>query len=138
MNAYEIIEHTADIGVKAYGIDLSEAFAHAAQGMFDIITDKSEIENKGTYGIELSAENLEELLVDWLGELLFLQGAENLVFGEFNVTVDEKNFCLSAIVSGEELTKEKHNIGTEIKAVTYHMLEIHRQDPCFVKVLFDI
>ena len=138
MKAYEIIEHTADIGAKAYGDSLSEAFAHAAQAMFDIITDTSQVENKGTYMIELSAENLEELLVDWLGELLFLQGAENLVFGTFEVTVDEKNSTLSAIVSGEELDREKHTIGTEIKAVTYHMLEIQREKPCFVKVLFDI
>jgi SHS2 domain-containing protein len=138
MKAYEIIEHTADIGVKAYGDTLSEAFAHAAQGMFDIITDTSQIKNKGTYRIELSAENLEELLVDWLGELLFLQGARNLVFGDFNVTVDEKNSKLSANVSGEELNSEKHTIGTEIKAVTYHMLEIRREKPCFVTVLFDI
>lgn len=138
MKAYEIIEHTADIGVKAYGNTLSEAFSHAAQGMFDIITDTSQIESKGTYRIELSAETLEELLVDWLGELLFLQGARNLVFGDFNVTVDEKNSKLSANVSGEELDSEKHTIGTEIKAVTYHMLEIHREEPFFVKVLFDI
>jgi len=138
MKAYDIIEHTADIGVKAYGNTLSEAFAHAAQGMFDIITDTSQIKNKGTYRIELSAENLEELLVDWLGELLFLQGARNLVFGTFEVTVDEKNSKLSAIVSGEELDSEKHTIGTEIKAVTYHMLEIRREKPCFVTVLFDI
>ena len=69
---------------------------------------------------------------------MFLQGAENLVFGTFEVTVDEKNSTLSAIVSGEELDREKHTIGTEIKAVTYHMLEIQREKPCFVKVLFDI
>lgn len=138
MNDYELIDHTADIGIKAYGDDLSEAFAHAAKGMFDIITDCSQIENKGEYQIELSADDLEQLLVDWLDELLYLQGAENLVFGEFNIIVDEYDSKLSATVFGEEFDTGKHKIGMEIKAVTYHMLEVHKGKSCFVKVLFDV
>lgn len=138
MKDYELIDHTADIGIKAYGENLSEAFAHAAKGMFDIITDSSQIESKGEYQIELSADELDQLLVDWLDELLYLQGAENLVFGEFNVSVDEEKGRISATVSGEEFNTEKHKIGMEIKAVTYHMLEVHKGNPCFVKVLFDV
>ena len=138
MKDYELIDHTADIGIKAYGDNLSEAFAHAAEGMFDIITDSSQIESKGEYKIELSSDDLEQLLVDWLDELLYLQGAENLVFGEFNVDVDEEKCKISATVLGEEFDTEKHKIGMEIKAVTYHMLEVHKGDPCFVKVLFDV
>ncbi len=138
MNDYELIDHTADIGIKAYGDDLSEAFAHAAKGMFDIITDSSQIESKGEYQIELSSDDLEQLLVDWLDELLYLQGAENLVFGEFRVSVDEEKPEISATVLGEEFDTDKHKIGMEIKAVTYHMLEVHKGDPCFVKVLFDV
>jgi SHS2 domain-containing protein len=138
MKDYELIDHTADIGVKAYGKNLSDAFAHAAKAMFDIITDSSEIENKGSYHIELSSDDLEQLVVDWLSELLFLQGAENLVFGSFDVDVDEEKFSLSAEVAGEPFDREKHQIGMEIKAVTYHMLEVRKNDLCIVKVLFDI
>ena len=138
MKPYELIDHTADIGLKAHGKNLSEAFAHAAKGMFDIITNSSKIESKGEYIIELSADSLEQLLVDWLSELLFLQGAENLVFGEFMVNVDEKRRILSAAVSGEEFDRVKHRSGMEIKAVTYHMLEVQCGSPCFVQVLFDI
>ena len=138
MKEYELIEHTADVGIKAFGTDLSEAFAHAAQGMFDIITDSSNIDSKGSYHIDLSADDLEQLLVDWLNELLFLQGAKNLVFGEFKVNIDEQDCTLSAKVSGENFDKRKHHMGTEIKAVTYHMLEVKRGNPCFVTVLFDI
>lgn len=138
MKEYEFFDHTADVGVKAFGKDLSEVFAHAAKGMFDIITDSSEITSKGTYKIELRANDLEQLLVDWLDELLFLQGAKNLVFGEFKVDVEEEECSLSATVSGEEFDKGKHKIGTEVKAVTYHMLEVHKNENCYVKVLFDI
>ena len=135
---YDVIEHTADVGIKAYGGDLSECFAHAAVGMFELISEKSFIEEKGAYQIDLSADDLEELLVDFLSELLFLHGSRNLIFGEIDVKVNVERCSLSAIVQGEELDLSKHKYGMEIKAVTYHMLEIHDREPFYVNVLFDI
>jgi SHS2 domain-containing protein len=136
MKQYELIEHTADVGVKAYGKTLSEAFTHAAEGMFDIITDESAIRPIGEYTIKLEAPDLEQLLVDWLSQLLFLNGAYNLVFGRFEVTLTGTS--LSAHVFGEKYDTKKHRMGVEIKAVTYHMLQVHEEDPLFVQVLFDI
>ncbi len=136
MKQYELIEHTADVCIKAYGKTVSETFENAAIGMFDIITDKSTIEPIGQYDIQLKAPDLEQLLVDWLSELLFLNGAKNLVFGTFDVIV-EKNH-LSAQVLGEEFDSPKHKKGVEIKAVTYHMLEVRNKKPYYVQVLFDI
>ena len=136
MKQYELIEHTADVCIKAYGKTVSETFKNAAIGMFDIITDKSTIEPVGQYNIQLKAPDLEQLLVDWLSELLFLNGAKNLVFGTFDVTIEENH--LSAHVFGEEFDSPKHKKGVEIKAVTYHMLEVHNKKPYYVQVLFDI
>jgi len=138
MKQYELIDHTADVAIKAYGKTLSEAFENAAKGMFDIITDNSEIENTGQYDIELEADNLEQLLVDWLSELLFLNSANNLVFGFFKVEMDEKKNKLSAKVFGEKFSISKHKAGAEIKAVTYHMLEVKNKKPYHIQVLFDI
>ena len=138
MKTYELIDHTADVGVKAYGKSLSEAFQNAAKGMFDIITDKSEIENIGQYNIKLEADDLEQLLVDWLSELLYIHSAKNIVFGFFKVDLDEKKKSLSATVFGEKLDMSKHKIGSEVKAVTYHMLEVKKSKPIYVQVLFDI
>ena len=138
MKTYELIDHTADIGVKAFGKNLSIAFENAAKGMFDIITDSSEIENIGQYDIELEAPDLEQLLVDWLSDLLFLNSAKNLVFGFFKVELDEEKNKLTAKVFGEKFNLSKHKIGAEIKAVTYHMLEVKKKRPFHVQVLFDI
>lgn len=138
MKTYELIDHTADVGVKAYGKTLSEAFENAAKGMFDIITDSSEIENIGQYDIELEAPDLEQLLVDWLSELLFLNSAKNIVFGFFKVELDDKKNKLSAKVFGEKFDISKHKAGAEIKAVTYHMLVVKKKKPFHVQVLFDI
>jgi len=138
MKKYDIIDHTADVGIKAYGKTLSESFENAAYGMFDIITDKSEIENTGQYDMELEADDLEQLLVDFLSELLFLNSAKNFVFGFFKVDLDEKRKKLSAKVFGEKFDFSKHKIGEEIKAVTYHMLDIKKNKKYKVQVLFDI
>jgi SHS2 domain-containing protein len=138
MKTYELVDHTADVGVKAYGKTLSEAFENAAKGMFDIITDSSEIESIGQYDIELEAPDLEQLIVDWLSELLYLNTARNQVFGFFKVELDEKKKKLSAKIFGEKFAIPKHKIGTEIKAVTYHMLEVSKKKPFHVQVLFDI
>ena len=138
MKTYELIDHTADVGLKAYGKTLSEAFENAAKGMFDIITDSSEIESIGQYNIGLDAPDLEQLLVDWLSELLFLNSAKNLVFGFFKIDIDEKNKQLTAKVFGEKFDLSKHKIGAEIKAVTYHILEVKKKKPFHVQVLFDI
>lgn len=138
MKPYELIEHTADIAIRAYGKSLSEAFEQAAKGMFDIITDKSEIETVGQYDISLDAPDMEQLLVDWLSELLFLHSTNNIVFGFFKVDLDEKENRLSAHVFGEPFNISKHKVGVEVKAVTYHMLEIRNKLPYHVQVLFDI
>jgi SHS2 domain-containing protein len=138
MKKYELIDHTADIAIKAYGKNLSEAFENAAKAMFDIITDNSEIESIGQYDIELEAPDLEQLLVDWLSELLYLNTARNLVFGFFKVELDDKNNKLKAKIFGDKFDLSKHKIGAEIKAVTYHMLSVRNKRPYNVQVLFDI
>jgi SHS2 domain-containing protein len=138
MKKYELIDHTADIGVKAFGSNLSECFENAAYAMFDIITENSEIESTGQYNIQLQADDPEQLLVDWLSELLYLHSAKNLVFGFFKVTLEDYNKKLSATVFGEKIDFSKHKISTEIKAVTYHMLEVRKKKPFHAQVLFDI
>jgi len=138
MKKYEVIEHTADIAIKAYGKNLSEAFENIAKSMFDIITDNSEIESVGQYDIELEAPDLEQLLVDWLSELLFLNTSQNLVFGFFKVELDEKKKHLIGHVFGDKYSISKYKIGVEVKAVTYHILEVRNKKPYHVQVLFDI
>ena len=139
MKTYELIEHTADVGIKAFGGSLSDCFANAAKGMFDIITDKSAVGSVGQYDITLTAPDIEQLLVDWLSELLFIHSAENIVFGSFNVAVNEKAHSLHAEVFGEPYNNQKHGYGVEVKAVTYHMLKIEKSPAGYVgQVIFDI
>jgi SHS2 domain-containing protein len=137
-NRYELIEHTADVGLRSFGSKISTCFEYAAKGMFDLITASSIIEDKGEYHIELKADDVEQLLVDFLNDLLFLHSSRNLVFGFFKVSIDIERCYLSAIVKGDEFDLSKYQYGMEIKAVTYHMLEVKKNKPYTVQVLFDI
>ncbi len=135
MKNYELIEHTADVGIRAFGSSLGEMFANAAKGMFNIILGDSDVEAKGEIEVRLESENLEELLVDWLSELLYIHEAEAWVFCDFDVVVEGSR--LKARVLGETFDSKKHRIETQIKAVTYHMLEVDEKKG-YVQVLFDI
>lgn len=138
MEDYSTFEHTADIGIEAYGRTLEEAFANAAKGMFSVITNGSNVEAKEKRHIELPVDSDEEqLLVDWLSELLYINDVDGLVFSNFDIKIDDKSLVADAY--GEKYDRSKHGYGMEIKAVTYHMLKIKRNKKGFyIRVLFDI
>lgn len=132
---YELIEHTADVAVKAYGRDLSEMFANAALGMFNVMTDTSAVKSVGEYKVEVESADLEGLLVDWLTELLYLFDTQEVFMREFDVSIDGNK--LIASVRGENLDRERHPLKSDVKAATYHMLEINEEEG-YVVVLLDI
>lgn len=132
---YRLLEHTADAMVEAYGKTLNERFANAAYALFDQITDVTKVEPTGEIRLDMEADGREQLLVDFLQELLFLHDAENLVFGQFQVETDGKG--LVAHVKGEQFDEAKHPKRSVVKGVTYHKLEFDDERGSII-VLFDI
>ncbi len=137
MEPYNTFEHTADVGIEARGATLEEAFANAARGMFSIIVDGSDIAARVKREISLEpTDDDEQLLVDWLSELLYVHDVDGLVFDSFEITIDGG---LHATAWGEPYSRDRHGYGSEIKAVTYHLLGIKRNKKAVhIKVLFDI
>lgn len=119
---------TADVAFIAYGKDLNELFANAALAMFEVMINTKQIEAKVERRIEVQAEDLKSLLFEWLNDLLFYYGSENLAFSKFEVEVDEKNFKLSAKCFGEKINPEKHETRTEVKSCTYHKMIIKKSN----------
>jgi protein archease len=119
---YEEIEHTADVGIRAYGKTASELFAAAAEGLFSLIADPAKIKPKGEVEIRLRADDLPQLLVAWLSELLFLHETQRLLFCKFEVHV--RGASLRALSWGETIDKRRHELKLAIKAVTYHRLSV--------------
>jgi SHS2 domain-containing protein len=140
MKKYEVIDHTADVGIRAFGKDMNNAFENAALGMFSIITDLDKVHAVGEFSIKSEALDIEQLLVDWLSELLYLHAAFSVIFSRFTVNIQNKGgkWQIEGTAIGEELNLEKHPYYTEIKAVTHHILKVEDADVCRVQVLFDI
>jgi SHS2 domain-containing protein len=82
---FEVIEHTADVGIAAYGSDLREAFANAAYALFSLMVDLKQVGDTLCREVEITAENQEDLLVSWLNELIYLFEVESILFKRFSV-----------------------------------------------------
>jgi SHS2 domain-containing protein len=134
---FEIIDHTADVGLVAYGADMSQAFANAARALFSLITEIDDVAEVLHRDIELTATDQESLLVEWLNELIYLFDTENIIFKRFDI-IKLNHTQLKARSYGEKVDKAKHKLKTGVKAATYHMLKVDRDDVCQVQVLFDI
>ncbi len=134
---FEIVNHTADVGIVAYGADVSQAFANAARALFSLITELDDVEEFLHRDIELTAPDEESLLVEWLNELSYLFDTENIVFKRFDVT-KLNNRQLKARSYGEKVDSSKHRLKTGVKAATYHMLKVDKDNGYRIQVLFDI
>jgi len=134
---FELIDHTADVGIVARGASINQAFANAARGLFSIITDLDDIEEVIHRDIEVTAPDQESLLVEWLNELIYLFDVENIIFNRFDITHLESN-RLRARIYGEKVDSSRHKLKTGVKAATYHMLKVEKNNGYQARVLFDI
>jgi len=132
---YELLEHTADVMVRAHGKDLEECFANAAYALFDQIVDVSKVEPRTEVSFEVEGHDLESMLYNFLSEFLYLHDAKQLVLCEFDVRIQGHKVICKA--KGERLSSERHRRRHEVKAVTYHMLSVDPKGPS-VTVIFDI
>ncbi len=140
MRRYELFEHTADIGFRAFGVDLNDAFGAAADTLFDIITDHAEIRQEESVEIEIESIDRQGLLVGLLSDLLVRFEADGLVLTAFQVKL-ESNTRLTATAAGEKFDASRHSEGYHVKGVSYHLMEIDAGDgdrPASVQVLLDV
>ena len=141
---YVIEDHTADVGLRAYGGTPEELFANAAAGMFDILCDLSLVRPRDACAVSLEAEDAAYLLADWLQELLYLHETRRVLFARFDVASVRLDAAagaarLEAKALGEPIDLSRHELRTQIKAVTCHSLEVKRRDGGWTAhVLFDL
>jgi SHS2 domain-containing protein len=136
--AFEIIDHTADIGIIVYGADVEELFSNAALALFSLITELENIEEKLHYNLEVSSEDGDSLLVEWLNELIYLFDTKHILFRRFDIESLTDN-QLKATCYGENFDPMKHKIKIGVKAATYHMLKLEKNgDGYKAQVILDI
>ncbi len=135
---YEVFEHTADIGIHAYGNTLAELFLHAAQGMESLMVEPEQVQTVTSREITVEGHDNVSLLIAWLNELIFLFDTEYLLFRAFVIdTISETR--LSARASGEPYDARRHDLSSAIKAVTWHEASVTQSDAGYkARIIFDI
>ncbi len=137
-DGYRLIDHTADFGLEIFGTDPASLFEQAAMAISDLITDPATLKGTLRRIIEVEGDDWADLMVNWLRELLYCwNGEEQLIAG---VTIDAiEPTRLSATVTSDDYLPERHEIRNEIKAVTYHQIEVGpHEDGWMAKVILDM
>jgi SHS2 domain-containing protein len=136
------IDHTGDIGIQITASALPQLFERAAAGTFRVLTDPNTIRPTDATTITVDGHDLEALMVRWLSDLNYRHTVEHVLYGAFEVnTIDEQTdgLTLTATVRGEPIDSDRHTVYTEIKAITFHGLDVHRTDDGWaVQVIFDM
>ena len=137
--AYRYLDHMTDAFIEVIGDTTDEAFANAGISVVDTIVDINSIEIKDDRKIEVSADDLKGLLYSWLEEIIILTITDGFVGKIFNVKITKnEKYHLLAKVSGEEINFEKHHFKMEIKAPTYHLMEIKDEKPVLMRFILDL
>jgi len=136
--AYEVFEHTADIGLHAFGRTLPELFIHAAQGMESLMVAPEQIRPLTSREIAVEGHDEVSLLIAWLNELIFLFDTEYLLFREFEIDAITGTH-LKGRASGEPYDAQRHDLSSAIKAVTWHEAAVELTDDGYkARIIFDI
>ncbi len=117
------LQHTGDIAYEIYGSTKEELFQNGALALYRAMLERAnKIEPKEKIKIETDANDIEELMINWLNELNFITDTKQLIFGKFEIK-EIKNDKIKAYAYGEKYNPEKHGEIIGIKAVTYHRNE---------------
>jgi len=162
MRDFEVLDISGDIGIKAFGKDMEEAFVHAAQGMYSLMTDLERVQEKKKIDITVENNSLDGLLVSWLNELIFNFDAYGFIGrkievneftptltlpprgggkgeGEVDKIASQPTYKIKASIRGEEFDQERHEGKLLIKAATYHKLRIEKIHGIWeIHVIFDV
>ncbi len=127
MGKYEQINHTADLAISVVGVDFIDLTRTAAIAWRDLVFGKKPLRNNESVKFEVKGETKEELLVNFLSELNYLLHVKKWICNEVKqlLFVDERHFIrFKAILAGETYQAKRHDIQVEIKAVTFHQIDI--------------
>lgn len=130
----------ADAAFETVGGTLEELFRDAATATFEVMADTKTVEPVLTRKIRIENETVDGLLIDWLSELVFIKDSESLLFSVFDVNIRKNDiYVLKGAAKGEKIDRGKHKLRSDVKAVTYHMLDVKKtEDIWTARVVLDI
>jgi SHS2 domain-containing protein len=120
---YETIDHTADFGIHVFGADAKDLFANAAFALFDLITDINALKGLNEHEVHITGDDWPDTMVNWLRELLYLWTCKEMLVKTANISYLTEHE-LTAKVNFDPYDPDRHEIRNEIKAVTYHQIDV--------------
>ena len=135
---HEVFEHTADLGLRIRAADLDTLFAEAGEALFaTLVENLHSVEPRQEVSVRVSGDDREYLFFDWLNALLYHFDAGHLLLSKFAVRVGPDG--LTGTAWGEPLDRSRHELGHEVKAITYHGLKVEQTpDGWLAEVIVDI
>lgn len=130
MSKYETFDHVADIGIRGYGKSVEEAFENGAKAMFSVMVDIDEVKPVDEERVSCEASDMETLFVEWLNTLLSVAHLGGRLFCNFKVKITANKLTGSAW--GEKMDVKRHHFMTEVKAATYSMLKVEKEDSGYI------
>ena len=141
---FRYLDHMTDALIEAYGGNLDEAFENSARGLVDTMFDLTDTMTNTNFSslpsavdkkeIQIKAQgfDLQNLLYDWLEKVMLVILMEHVILFDFKVKISEKNFdgyhyLLLGTAKAENQNLEKHHYKLEVKAITYHEMEIKEE-----------
>jgi SHS2 domain-containing protein len=137
---FRYLDHTADAKFQAFGRTLEEAFANAALATISLMWDPAEVDRRISRAIEVEGRDLEQLLVRFLGEIIYLLETRSFLAAavdDINIEKVEEHFRLRAVFRGDD-RPSRYSIFREVKAVTYNEIRIELGCPISLQVVVDI
>jgi SHS2 domain-containing protein len=136
--SYQIIDHTADLGIAVKGVDEKDVFIHAAQAMTDLMVKGNIVKKTVTKDVSLQGDDFPDLMVKWLGEILYLFNGEKLVMHSIKIK-SISSIMLRSTLTLSTFEPKDHEVKREIKAVTYHQICVDKvNDGWQARIIFDI
>jgi SHS2 domain-containing protein len=139
--SFRIVEDisSADYVFDAWGESPEALFSACALACFSAMTDPAIVEQTTIREFEVTADNIDDLLYNFMAELIYIKDADKLFLSRFELNIADNLSSLKAVVGGEPIDYNKHVIKTDVKAVTYHGLHVRNEDGCFVvRMILDL
>ena len=115
----------SELAVRVVGISQADLFANSAFALFDVMTDLEKIEVKERLPLEVEGVDRDDLMVNWMRELLYLYQGSGYLLKEFQIR-EVKDTLVKADVCGEKIDPDRHDMKKEITAVAYHQSRMEK------------
>lgn len=131
-DGFELLQHTSEVGFRATGRTLEDAFANAGRALFQVMTDIDQLGQDVSRDITVESEGVEALLYDFIDELIYLSQAEGVLFREFDIRIETApgTYTLNGMARGQEIQAGMRL--QEVKAPTYSDMRVEEEEAGWV------